>query len=132
LGDYPRETAVAPPATQGTALPELWLLAAWTAGAALPGVWAAVRPQDRREKIEGWIAQAIRSSSNGGREGRASCAWTYTQASTYSDRNELVGATRGGGLLYGWTRGYEYGPIGNRQSQDMDAVRTTYTSNELN
>jgi RHS repeat-associated protein len=66
------------------------------------------------------------SKSAGGRPG------SYNQTFAYNDRNELTGATRADGLPYGWTRGYEYDPIGNRQSQGMDAVQTTYTSNDLN
>jgi YD repeat-containing protein len=49
----------------------------------------------------------------------------------YNDRNELTSSTRGGSP-YGWTRGYEYDPIGNRQSQDEPMVHTAYTSNDLN
>jgi RHS repeat-associated protein len=63
--------------------------------------------------------------------GTAARPSSYDQTLTYNDRNELTGATRGGSP-YGWTRGYEYDSIGNRQSQDMGAVQTTYTSNELN
>lgn len=55
----------------------------------------------------------------------------YVQTFGYNERDELTGATRGGSP-YGWTRGYQYDPIGNRQRQDGEdpTVRTTHAERE--